>query len=133
MIKKLIIFGLLVSGIQVLLYYLMLRLVQFGQSFFMTDKDRAYISDYGLVLGTTLFFVIVTIQNISTTLINKKWFTWTAVILATAFYVIGWGEDYVSWRVTTVLFVIVGITVLISKFIIDRQIIKWQAQRRTNA
>ena len=99
----------------------------------MTDKDRAFISDYGLVVGTTLFFVIVTIQNISTTLINKKWFTWTAFILATIFYIIGWGEDYLSWPVTTVLFSFVGITVLASKFVIVKKIIKWQTERRTNA
>lgn len=133
MIKRFLIFGLFVSGIQVLLYYLMLRLVQFGQSFFMTEKDRAFISDYGLVIGTTLFFVIVTIQNISTALINKKWFTWTAFVLATFFYIIGWGEDYLSWPVTTVLFLFVGITVLASKFTIDRKLIKWQTDRRTNA
>lgn len=133
MIKRFLIFGLFVSGIQVLLYYLMLRLVQFGQSFFMTEKDRAFISDYGLVIGTTLFFVIVTIQNISTALINKKWFTWTAFVLVTFFYIIGWGEDYLSWPVTTVLLLFVGITVLASKFTIDRKLIKWQTDRRTNA
>jgi hypothetical protein len=99
----------------------------------MTDKDRAFISDYGLIIGTTLFFFIVTIQNISTTLINKKWFTRTAFILATVFYFIGWGEDYFSWPVTTILFLFVGITVLTSKFIIDRILIKWQTDRRTNA
>jgi hypothetical protein len=125
MIKRLLIFGLFVSGIQVLLYYLMLRLVQFGQSFFMTDSDRAFISDYGLVIGTTLFFVIVTIQNISTTLVNKKWFTWTAFILSTVFYFIGWGEDYFSWPVTTILFLIVGVFALTSKFYIDTKLIKW--------
>jgi hypothetical protein len=123
MIKRLLIFGLFVSGIQVLLYYLMLRLVQFGQSFFMTDSDRAFISDYGLVIGTTLFFVIVTIQNISTTLVNKKWFTWTAFILSTVFYFIGWGEDYFSWPVTTILFLIVGVFALTSKFYIDTKLI----------
>jgi hypothetical protein len=133
MVKRLLIFGLFVSGIQVLLYYLMLRFVQFVQSFFMTDKDRAFISDYGLIIGTTLFFFIVTIQNISTTLINKKWFTRTAFILATVFYFIGWGEDYFSWPVTTILFLFVGITVLTSKFIIDRILIKWETDRRTNA
>jgi hypothetical protein len=125
MIKRLLIFGLFVSGIQVLLYYLMLRLVQFGQSFFMTDSDRAFISDYGLVIGTTLFFVIVTIQNISTTLVNKKWFTWTAFILSTVFYFIGWGEDYFSWPVTTILFLIVDVFALTSKFYIDTKLIKW--------
>jgi len=125
MIKRLLIFGLFVSGIQVLLYYLMLRLVQFGQSFFMTDSDRAFISNYGLVIGTTLFFVIVTIQNISTTLVNRKWFTWTAFILSTIFYFIGWGEDYFSWPVTTTLFLIVGVFALTSKFYIDKKLIKW--------
>jgi hypothetical protein len=125
MIKRLLIFGLFVSGIQVLLYYLMLRLVQFGQSFFMTDSDRAFISNYGLIVGTTLFFVIVTIQNISTTLVNKKWFTWTAFILSTILYFIGWGEDYFSWPVTTILFLIVGVFALTSKFYIDTKLIKW--------
>ncbi len=130
--KRFLIFGLFVSVIQVLLYYLMLRLVQFGQSFFMTETNRAFISDYGLVIGTTLFFVIVTIQNISTTLVNKKWFTWTAFTLATTFYFIGWGEDYFSWPVTTVLFLFVGIRILASKFFIDKQLIKWQNERTPN-
>ena len=125
MIKRLLLFGILATIIQVFLYYFLLRIVQFGQSFFMTDKDRAFISDYGLVIGTTLFFMIVAIQNISTVLVNKKWFTWTAFIVATIFYFIGWGEDYFSWPVTTILFLFVGITILTSKFFIDKQIAKW--------
>ncbi len=125
MIKRLLLFGILATIIQVFLYYFLLRIVQFGQSFFMTDKDRAFISDYGLVIGTTLFLMIVAIQNISTVLVNKKWFTWTAFIVATIFYFIGWGEDYFSWPVTTILFLFVGITILTSKFFIDKQIAKW--------
>ena len=125
MIKRLLLFGILATIIQVFLYYFLLRIVQFGQSFFMTDKDRAFISDYGLVIGTTLFFMIVAIQNISTVLVNKKWFTWTAFIVATIFYFIGWGEDYFSWPVTTILFLFVGITILTIKFFIDKQIAKW--------
>jgi len=125
MIKRLLLFGLLATIIQVFLYYFLLRIVQLGQSFFMTDKDRAFISDYGLVIGTTLFLMIVAIQNISTVLVNKKWFTWTAFIVATIFYFIGWGEDYFSWPVTTILFLFVGITILTSKFFIDKQIAKW--------
>ncbi len=125
MIKRLLLFGLLVAIIQVFLYYILLRLVQFGQSFFMTDKDREFISDYGLILGTTLFAIIVITQNITTVLVNKKWFTWTAFILATIFYFIGWGEDYFSWPITTILFLFVGITILSSKFYLDKLIAKW--------
>jgi hypothetical protein len=125
MIKRLLLFGLLAAIIQVFLYYILLRLVQFGQSFFMTDKDREFISDYGLILGTTLFAIIVITQNITTVLVNKKWFTWTAFILATIFYFIGWGEDYFSWPITTILFLFVGVTILTSKFFIDKQIAKW--------
>jgi hypothetical protein len=91
----------------------------------MTDKDREFISDYGLILGTTLFAIIVITQNITTVLVNKKWFTWTAFILATIFYFIGWGEDYFSWPITTILFLFVGVTILTSKFFIDKQIAKW--------
>jgi len=125
MIKRLLLFGLLSAIIQVFLYYILLRLIQFGQSFFMTDKDREFISDYGLILGTTLFAIIVITQNITTVLVNKKWFTWTAFILATIFYFIGWGEDYFSWPITTILFLFVGVTILTSKFFIDKQIAKW--------
>lgn len=132
MIKRILIFGGLISVIQILFYYLLLKLFQFALTFF-ADQNQEFISDYNIDLSAIIFSAVVIIQNLVTTIINKNWFAWTALVLATFFYVIGWGEDIHSWPVSTTVLLIVGVSVLTGKFIIDKQLTKLQTKRRTNA
>lgn len=125
MIKRILLFGLLATVIQITFYFLFLKLIQFVQTITITDIHREYISNYGIELSVVIFTVILIVQNITTALINKKWFTWTALTLVTIFYLIGWGEGLNSWPVKTVLFLLVGILTLISKFSIDKNLTRW--------
>lgn len=130
MIKRLLMFGLLASVIQVMFYLLILKTMQLVQAITITEEHKEYISNYGITLSVIIFIAIVTLQNISTTLINRKWFTWTALILVTTFYFVGWGEGINSWPIKTILFLIAGIVTLTSKFLIDKILVKWKTKKK---
>jgi hypothetical protein len=123
MIKRILVNGLLVSMIQIAIYFVLLKSIQFFQTFTITENHRELISNFHLEISTILFSAIVAIQNISTTLINKKWYTWTGFSFAIFFYLVGWGEDLNSWPIKTLLFLLVGIFTLSMKFYIDKKLI----------
>jgi|SRR5688572_8184649 len=128
LIRRFLIFGLLTSILQWLLYavtFFILRLI--GN----LSGNPDFISLYGLSLSLTLFGIILLLQNSLTSIINKKWFSRTALILALMFYYIGWGEDFNSWPLQTLAFLIVGTVVLISKFYIDKRLAVWTGTART--
>ncbi len=61
------------------------------------------------------------IQNTLTSLVNKKWFTWTALAITLFIYFVGWGEDFASWPFSTIIYLIIGTTILLGKFHIDKR------------
>jgi hypothetical protein len=121
MLKRILIFGILASVIQVVMYSLLLKLIQLIQLIFIKDKEL--ISDFNISLSFILLSIIILTQNILTSIINKSWFNWFALGIVIFIYIIGWGKGISSWPIKTTLFFIVGFLVLFSKPIIDKKLI----------
>jgi hypothetical protein len=119
-------FGIIASVIQILLYYLFFKVFQFLQiTFSIAENERDTFSDYSIFMSTSLFGFLILTQNSLTSIINKKWFTITAFCIILMLVIIGWGEDIYSWPLQTIIFLLVNISVLISKPFIDKQISKY--------
>jgi hypothetical protein len=121
MLKRILIFGILASVIQIVMYSLLLKLIQLIQLIFIKDKEL--ISDFNISLSIAILFVIILTQNILTSIINKNWFNWFALGIVIFIYIIGWGENLSSWPISTTIFLLVGFLVLFSKPIIDKKLI----------
>jgi len=130
MAKRFLIYGLLGSIIQVAIYTVLLKLIQGFQTLIFTKNHREIISFFDLQISIFVFITIVTIQNISTTLINKKWFTKTAFGFATLLCVVSWGEDLKTCPIKTTLYLLVGIFTLSIKFYIDKRLTSWQKDNK---
>lgn len=126
--KRILIFGLLASGLQLLSYFLVLFLLRLLGILF---SNSDFISDYGLYLSIIIFGIMLLVQNVLTTIINRNWFTWTCIVLTLLIYFIGWGEDFNSWPVMTIIYLIFGTLTILSKFYIDRQLANYIDKKST--
>lgn len=118
MLNRLLIYGLLTSVIQSLLYLMTLGIIWFVATLFHYPD---FIAIFGLIVSAIVFACILAIQNILTALINKKWFTWTMFWLVTIVYLFVWGEDIFAWPMQTILFFLAGVGTLAIKSKIDSQ------------
>jgi hypothetical protein len=125
-LKRILIFGLLASGLQLLIYFLVLFLIRLLGILF---SNPDIISEYGLYLSIIIFGIMLIIQNLLTTIINRNWFTWTTIILTLLIYFIGWGEDFNSWPVKTIIYLIFGTLTIFSKFYLDRHLANYMAKK----
>ena len=73
--------------------------------------------------------MIISVQNLLTSIINRKWFTWTGIIIVLVIYSIGWGEDFNSWPERTTIFLIVGFSVVLVKIRMDSILIKLKKKK----
>ena len=115
---RIIIQFLLGTIIQLISYLALLYLAKITL-YFITDDPYILISDYVIQLSTIILAIIISVQNLLTALVNKRWFTWTGVISVLTIYLIGWGEDRGPWPEKTAIFLIVGFIVIIGKIKLD--------------
>ena len=121
MLKRILIFGILASVIQIVMYSLILKMTQLIQMIFITERDL--ISDFSIRLSIVLLSTIILVQNILTSIINRNWFNWFALGIVIFIYIIGWGENFSSWPIKTIIYFIAGFIVLFSKPFIDKKLI----------
>jgi len=98
-----------------------------------TDDKYILMSDYGIQLSTIILTMIISVQNLITALVNKKWFTWIGIIIVLLIYTIGWGEDFNSWPERTIIFIVVGFTIVLGKIQLDATLMKIKKTNANNA
>ena len=123
MLKRLIIFGLLTSVLQTLMYCLTLIIVWYILGFFDNQYEYGPMAGFAVMFLVFLFLIIVTLQNIITTIVSNKWLTIMLFILT--FCIISLVEFYGfidksrEYLLRTILILIAGLVSLIIKFPID--------------
>ena len=116
MIKRIMIFGVLASLLQ-LAFYLTTTFILWNLiSVFY--KFRGDWMNF-VVFSVFLFGFLLFVQNILIEIINKKWNVILLFIIILIIYIIGWGEDYIGWPIKTILVLITGSTTLLLKFVFD--------------
>jgi hypothetical protein len=116
MIKRIMIFGVLASLLQLIFYV--------TSTFILWHLISAFYKFRGdwinfVVFSVFLFGFLLFVQNILIEIINKKWNVILLFIIILIIYIIGWGEDYVGWPIKTILILITGLTTLFLKFVFD--------------
>jgi len=74
----------------------------------------------GLQISVIIFGLLLLITNILISIINKRFWTWLLVVLASMLYVInilGW-----EFQLTTILYSIIGPLTIASKFLLEKMI-----------
>jgi DMSO/TMAO reductase YedYZ heme-binding membrane subunit len=123
-LRRLILKGLGTSVLQVLLYLLLLYTGSLLADYL--DKPTHKDVSWGLTLyfSLVLFAATVFVLNTATALVNKAWFTGTALALTAIFYIIGWGEDFNMIPYRTIYLIAIGLTCLLAKLPIDQMLEK---------
>jgi hypothetical protein len=113
--------GLMASGLQVLFYFIALYVLWYSTvSIFRPDNIK--IDDLAVSTSVLLFAFIVTLQNLMSSIINKKCVTNFLFVFSIIVYLIGWGEDIKSFPYSATIFIIVGLLSLSIKFYLDIRI-----------
>ena len=124
MLKRIILYGIIVSGLQSLIYLMSSCFVWLiAQIIF--KPENASISDYPIIYTLILFCVIVTFQNLIATIFNKNWLTIALYVLTCVIYLIGWGEDLNSFPFQAIVFIISGLFSLTIRFYLDKRVQLW--------
>jgi hypothetical protein len=120
MLRRMLFLVLGTTVIQVVVYTILL------QSGLFIEK-LAYIPKHGVVnwgltilYSVVLFSEIVFSLNLLTAVINRKWLSYAAIILAITIYVIAWGEDFDTHRYRTSFLILAGIISITIKLSIDK-------------
>jgi hypothetical protein len=105
----------------VLFYFIALYVLWYSTvSIFRPDNIK--IDDLAVSTSVLLFAIIVTLQNLMSSIINKKWVTNFLFVFSIIVYLIGWGEDIKSFPYSATIFIIVGLLSLSIKFYLDIRI-----------
>ena len=126
MLKRLLINGLLTTGLQIIIYYAVLY---FGWTIGKLIHEPTKLTlieaiEFGLLikLSLILFGTMLLVTNVVTSLFNNKVLTWGLLCIMTLLYLIGWGEDFDSWPWKTTLLLIAGLFTIFIKFTIDKKL-----------
>ena len=120
--KRILIFGILTSIIQTILYFVCLKFVQLIRNIFLNELHKL-TTNYFILLLLILFVASVFTQNILSAIVNRKWFTWIAFTLSFVFMILGWTEGFSLF--TSLTFTSIILLVLLSKFYIDKILSKY--------
>ena len=126
MLKRLLINGLLTTGLQIIIYYAVLY---FGWTIGKLIHEPTKLTlieaiEFGLLikLSLILFGTMLLVTNVVASLFNNKFLTWGLLCIMTLLYLIGWGEDFDSWPRKTTLFLIAGLFTIFIKFAVDKKL-----------
>ena len=118
MVKRIMIFRILVSSLQVVVYLLIFILWNV-EKIFHTPKDSDIITGFAVIMSIILFGFIIFIQKFLIEIFNKNVFTASMFFIVIFIYTFGWGQDIFSFPFKTFIFLIAGIASLTIKFLID--------------
>ncbi len=119
--KRILINAIVGTMIQMTFFILTLYLSKTTLDFFSTNKYH-HISHFHIQLSSSIFAIMLIVQNLLTALINRAWFNWFSIFVVLTIYTIGWGEDFNSWPLKTIIFIGLGIITVIGKLFIDQKI-----------
>jgi hypothetical protein len=116
MVKRIMIFGILASLLQLGFYtmttYVLWHLIAIFHEF------RGDLESF-ILLSVPLFGFLLLFQNILIEIINKKSSIIFLLLFILIIYYIGWGEDIYGWPTKTILILITGAITFSLKFIFD--------------
>ncbi len=123
MMKRLLIFGIGTSLIQVIGFYLLILIVYwFAAAINYSSIDSS--GDYNMLFTAILFAIIVLIQNVFAAVINRRKVTYVLMVLAIVSYTASLIDIGISVPFKTGLCMILGIVVLGVKMRIDDRLVK---------
>jgi hypothetical protein len=126
MLKRLLISGLLTTGLQIIIYYAVLYFAWTIGKLIHEPTKLTLIEaiEFGLLikLSLILFGTTLLVTNVVASLLNNKVLTWGLLCIMTLLYLIGWGEDFDSWPWKTTLFLIAGLFTIFIKFTVDKKL-----------
>lgn len=96
MIKRIFILGIILSLIQTFVYFIFVKLLQFAETKFAAENYRQ-LTDKILPYVILIFFEIVLIQNILSSIVNRKLFTWIMFSLSTIFLLTPFFKTFAIW------------------------------------
>ena len=118
MIRRILFQFLLGSIIQLIFYVGLLYLAKLVLDLTINDP-RILMDRHGILLSASLGTSIFSVQNLLTAIINRKWFTWTGIVIVLILYSMGWGEDFSAWPERTVIHLLIGFAVILGKTRLD--------------
>lgn len=124
MLTRVLTKGLMASGLQVVFYFTALYVLWYLTAPFIRPENIK-ISDLAVGTSVLLFAIIVTLQNLVSSIINKKGITIFLFVVAVTIYLIVWGEDIKSFPFSATVYIIVGLLSLSIKLFIDNKIDKY--------
>lgn len=120
MIKRFLVNGLLTTVVQIVLYVIILY-VCFTFSILIPGSRSLMDIGYPVIMSVLLLGPMLLIANLISSLINKKAWTLGILTIVAIIYFIAWIEDIGNWPLTTIIFIIVGLTTIYSKFFVDKK------------
>ncbi|RED25424.1 hypothetical protein BD847_2178 [Flavobacterium cutihirudinis] len=105
MLKRVFILGIILTLIQTLIYFIFVELLKFAEAKFVSENERQ-ITDKILPFVILIFFEAVLIQNILSSIINKKLFTWIMFSISTIFLLAPFFKSFSIWPSVPFSFII---------------------------
>lgn len=122
MIKRFLINGLLTTVVQIVFYVIILYAC-FTISILIPGSRSLMDIGYPVIMSVLLLGTMLLIANSISSLINKKVWTLGILTIVAIIYFIAWIEDIDNWPLTTIIFIIVGLTTIYSKFFVDKKML----------
>jgi hypothetical protein len=120
MLKRLLISGLLTTGLQIIIYYAVLYFAWTIGKLIHEPTKLTLIEaiEFGLLikLSLILFGTTLLVTNVVASLLNNKVLTWGLLCIMTLLW------DFDSWPWKTTLFLIAGLFTIFIKFTVDKKL-----------
>ena len=110
-------FGFLGSILQLLLYWILYKVIQVIELLFSSDQS---VSEWAFVLSVGVFGMILLVQNITVAIVDKDKFTRIAVYVSSVLIALAWIEDLNSRPYSTICWISISILTILSKRYIDK-------------
>ena len=108
MIKRIFILGIVMSLIQTLVYFIFVEVLQFAETKFVAESSRQ-ITNSILPYVILIFFEIVLFQNILSSIVNRKLFTWIMLSLSAIFLLSAFFKPFSLWPSLPFILIIVSL------------------------
>lgn len=116
MIKRIFVLGFGLSLIQTLLYLIFVKLLQLIEIKFAENNKQ--ITDAIFPYIILIFFEIVLIQNVLSSIVNRKLFTWIMFVLSAIFLLAAFFKPFSIWP--SLPFCLIIVLLLLSYIIVEK-------------
>jgi hypothetical protein len=126
MIRRILLYGFLTTGIQILLYIIFIYLGwTVGRLFHDPEKlSIIEVLEFGVIVKISILFfgIMLLLANLLSALINRRLWNKGLLFVLILLYLIGCGEYFAIWPWKTTLFLIAGLITIIFRSTIDIKI-----------